>query len=114
VSALLTAVYSFRLLEQAFWSDYAGYKQTLINHVKPTYLEMGVLLILGSLSIWSGYLFRDVFVGFGSGFFSNFSSYTPGTHVSIEAEFLPAEIKVLPLVFTAVAFEIENKFFECK
>jgi hypothetical protein len=38
----------------------------------------------------------------------------PNGHVAIESEFLPAEIKVLPLLFTALAFEIESKFFECK
>jgi NADH-ubiquinone oxidoreductase chain 5 len=114
VSALLTAVYSFRLLEQVFWSDYSGYKQVIVSHVKPTYLEIWVLAVLGVLSILSGYLFRDIFTGFGSDYFNNFVMLLPNGHVAIESEFLPAEIKVLPLLFTALAFEIESKFFECK
>ena len=114
MSALLTAAYSFRLLEQVFWADYSGYKQVISNHVKPTHLEIVILAVLGILSIISGYIFRDIFTGFGSNYFNNFAGLLPSGHVAVEAEFLPVEIKILPLLFTVLAFEIESKFFECK
>lgn len=36
ISAVLTAVYSFRLLEQVFWGDYVGYKMSIHYHAKIT------------------------------------------------------------------------------
>jgi len=111
---MLTAIYSFRLLEQAFWSDYNGFKTVAVNHVKPTGVEILVLLFLGILSLMTGYFFKDIFIGFGSNYFNTFIHTLPGGHFSLEAEFLPAEIKLIPLLLTVSAFEIESRFFECK
>lgn len=110
----MTAIYSFRLLEQVFWSNYTGFKNILMSRAKPTNLEMLVLLILCCLSLTSGYLFKDLFIGFGSNYFSNLTSTLPSTHTAVESEFIAIEIKILPLLFTAIAFEFENKLFECK
>ena len=114
VSAVLTAIYSFRLLEQVFWSDFTGYKAVIINHVKPTNVEIFVLTILGLLSLGTGYFFKDIFIGFGSNYFNTFIHALPVNHYALEAEFLPAEIKLIPLMLTLGAFEIESRFFECK
>jgi len=114
VSAMLTAVYSFRLLEQVFWSDYTGFKSIIVNHVKPTNVEILVLSVLGILSLLTGYFFRDIFVGFGSNYFNTFIHFIPAGHYSIESEFLPSEIKLIPLMLTIIAFEVESRFFECK
>lgn len=114
VSAMLTAVYSFRLLEQVFWSDYTGFKSTIVNHVKPTNVEILVLALLGVLSLLTGYCFKDIFVGFGSNYFNTFIHTIPVGHHSIESEFLPSEIKLIPLMLTIIAFEVESRFFECK
>lgn len=114
VSAMLTAVYSFRLLEQVFWSDYTGFKSIIVNHVKPTNVEILVLSVLGILSLLTGYFFRDIFVGFGSNYFNTFIHFIPAGHYSVESEFLPSEIKLIPLMLTIIAFEVESRFFECK
>lgn len=82
--------------------------------MKPTNAEIFVLLGLGVLSLTTGYFFKDLFVGFGSNYFNNFIHLLPATHYSVESEFLPAEIKLIPLVLTVLVFEIENRFFECK
>lgn len=111
---MLTAVYSFRLLEQVFWSDYTGFKSIIVNHVKPTNVEILVLSVLGILSLLTGYFFRDIFVGFGSNYFNTFIHFIPAGHYSIESEFLPSEIKLIPLMLTIIAFEVESRFFECK
>lgn len=114
VSAMLTAVYSFRLLEQVFWSDYTGFKSVITNHVKPTNVEILVLSLLGMLSLLTGYFFKDTFVGFGSNYFNTFIHTLPVGHYYIESEFLPSEIKLIPLMLTVIAFEVESRFFECK
>lgn len=73
-----------------------------------------MLSILGLLSLSTGYFFKDIFVGFGSNYFNIFIHALPVNHYALEAEFLPAEIKLIPLMLTIGAFEIESRFFECK
>jgi len=114
ISAALTAIYSFRLLEQVFWSDFSGFKANIFSRGKVTNLEVIVLGVLGGLSLVSGYLFKDVFSGAGSNYFSNLISILPAGWSFIENEFLPVDLKILPLVLTGCAFELENRFFECK
>jgi hypothetical protein len=70
--------------------------------------------VLCCLTLASGYLFKDVFTGFGSNYFNNTMLLLAATHGSVEIEFLPFEIKILPLVLSVCAFELENKLFECK
>lgn len=113
-SAMLTAIYSFRLLEQAFWGNFTGFKTIIFSHTKVTLVEISILGFLGVLSVTSGYLFKDIFTGFGSGFFNNSIFLLPTNWVTIEAEFLPFEIKILPVLLTMIAFEVESRFFECK
>lgn len=114
ISAILTAIYSFRLLEQVFWSDYNGFKVTIIHHAKATNIEIFVLAVLGIASIFSGYWFKDIFSGFGSNYFNSSITSISSSWNCIETELLSFEIKLLPLIFTMLAFEIESKFFECK
>jgi len=111
---MFTAIYSFRLLEQVFWSDYNGFKSAIIHHAKATNVEILVLGVLGSLSLLTGYFFRDLFIGFGSNYFNTFIGALPYSYHSVEAEFLPAEIKLMPAILTVIAFEVESRFFECK
>lgn len=48
------------------------------------------------LSVFSGYIFRDIFIGFGANFFEQFvGSQLPGLQT---AEFLPQWVKLLPLI----------------
>lgn len=114
VSAALTAIYSFRLLEQTFWGDFNGFKIVISRHAKVTNVEIFVLGILGILSLVTGYLFRDVFIGFGSNFFNQFITILPFSWSPVEAEFLGVLIKVLPLILTILATEFEGRFLECK
>jgi len=114
ISASLTATYSFRLLEQTFWGDFNGFKINIVRHHKITNIEIVVLSILGLLSITSGYLFKDLFIGFGSNFFNHFILNVPAIWNPIEAEFLSILIKLLPLLLTLFTSEIESRFIECK
>jgi len=113
-SAVLTAIYSFRLLEQVFWGDFSGFKAIISGHLKTTNVETAVLLVLGSLSLTSGYLFKDLFSGLGSNYFNTFISIAPHSWNMVEAELLSPGVKLAPLVLTFLAFEIEDRFFECK
>lgn len=114
ISAILTAIYSFRLLEQVFWSDYSGFKAVILNHTKVTNLETMVLGILAALSLSTGYFCKDSFIGAGSNYFNQFIHVLPATNYLIEAEFLGAEIKLTPFMLGNLAFEADSRFLECK
>src|SRR4051794_33243321 len=103
---MFTAIYSFRLLEQVFWSDFNGFKSVITKHVKATNVEVLVLGTLGVLSLSTGYFFKDVFSGFGSNYFNTSITTLPVGWLLIEAEFISALLKTLPLVLTVLAFEV--------
>ena len=86
----------------------------MVSHSKATSLELLVLSVLVLLSITSGYLFRDIFVGLGTNFF-NIESLTSFSYWSTtDLEFLSFDIKVIPLILTFLAFETQHLLFEHK
>lgn len=63
--------YSIRLLYIVFLGPYSGFKGTIKNYSAISFIEIFVLGILGLLSLSSGYIFKDLFVGLGSTYFGN-------------------------------------------
>jgi NADH-ubiquinone oxidoreductase chain 5 len=94
----MTVLYSFKVLYWTFYSPtFVGYRTVLTAWHNPSVMELIVLSFLTALSILFGYIFRDQFIGLGSNFFGN--SLSDKT-VFVDAEFLPASIKLLPLIFS--------------
>jgi NADH-ubiquinone oxidoreductase chain 5 len=60
------------------------------------------LMILAVFSIFFGYITKDLFIGLGSGLFSDNSLFIHPTHeIMLDTEFaVPTLFKLLPLVFT--------------
>src|SRR5947209_17017719 len=60
------------------------------------------LIILAIFSIFFGYITKDIFIGLGSGFFTDNSLFIHPTHeIMLDTEFaVPTLFKLLPLVFT--------------
>jgi NADH:ubiquinone oxidoreductase subunit 5 (subunit L)/multisubunit Na+/H+ antiporter MnhA subunit len=79
MAAILTMYYSCRLIYLVFLENFNGFKQSIVNHVKVTKLEMILLGFLGLLSLVTGYFFKDLFSGFGSGYFNNSIVVLPST-----------------------------------
>ena len=72
-------------------------------------LNMGFSLSVLSIgSIFSGFFFKDLFVGFGNNFFGNSVFKTILYNTSTDIEFLPLTIKNIPLVlsFLGIFFAI--------
>jgi proton-translocating NADH-quinone oxidoreductase chain L len=87
LTALLTAIYSFRTLYIVFLAPTSVYKTTSkqIHEVPP--IMAFSLLVLAVGSIFSGYFFFDMFVGLGSDFFENsvfIHDINANTWISIE------------------------------
>lgn len=82
----------------------------LTEHVHPSsVIEIAVLSFLAILSVLSGYVCRDLFVGLGSDFFG--SALAMNTqNIFTSAEFLPVTIKLLPTIMSLrVSFEIDQR-----
>lgn len=100
LAAFCTAYYSTRLLFLVFLSNPNGNKNTTLHAHEPT-IRMGLpLFILSICSILIGFLTKDLFIGFGSDFWNNSIFIFSKNYVMSDIEFLPFEIKTLPLLLT--------------
>lgn len=109
ISAMLTTFYSFRLIYFTFIDTFNGFKNFIKNHSKVTIVEIILLGTLGILSLVSGYLFKDVFVGFGSNYFNNSILILPTYWSFIDLEFIPVFIKLFPVITSLLSLFIFYK-----
>jgi NADH-ubiquinone oxidoreductase chain 5 len=67
---------------------------------------VGLAIPLGILclgSIFSGYLFKDIFVGIGTDFFKQTILVRPENSVLVDPEFIPIAARVFPTVISLLA-----------
>jgi NADH-ubiquinone oxidoreductase chain 5 len=102
IGAIFTTLYSVKVLYLTFLTNPNGplvnYKQA---HEGDIYMSLP-LIILAIFSIFFGYITRDIFIGLGTGFFSDNALFIHPLHeIMIDTEFgVPLIFKWLPLVFT--------------
>lgn len=107
IGAMFTTLYSVKVLYLTFLTNPNGpivnYKQA---HEGDIFMSLP-LIILALFSIFFGYITRDMFIGLGSGFFSDNALFIHPLHeIMIDTEFgVPLVFKWLPLVFT-ISFSI--------
>ena len=72
-----------------------------VAHEGDIYMSLP-LILLAIFSIFFGYITKDIFIGLGSGFFSDNSLFIHPTHeIMLDTEFaVPTLFKLLPLIFT--------------
>jgi NADH-ubiquinone oxidoreductase chain 5 len=101
VSAILTAIYSTRLLYLAFLGYPNGWRNTY-NSIHEAPLIMAIpLVILAIFSLFFGFFAKDLFVGIGSDFFGSSLFTHPNYSLLVDTEFgLSTNIKLLPLLGT--------------
>ena len=109
IGAIFTTLYSVKVVYLTFLTNPNGpltnYKQA---HEGNMFISLP-LIVLAIFSILFGYVAKDIFVGLGSGFFSDNSLFMHPSHeILLDTEFaLETSYKLLPLVstvlFTAVA-----------
>jgi len=106
LSAFFTSFYSIRLLLLTFFVKSNSFRYNLIKiHEGNKKLSLFLLLLVIG-SIYSGYLLKDLFIGFGCGFFNNSINILARNSISFELEFLPLYIKILPTFFSLMGFFI--------
>jgi NADH-ubiquinone oxidoreductase chain 5 len=108
--ALFTSLYSFRVIYLVFLSQYNGFKVNLKGLREPSLIVIVVYIFLSLFSIFSGYLFRDLFVGLGVNSWSNCFP-TSLNNAIVDIEFLNFYIKLIPTVFSFLGFSTSFLFF---
>jgi hypothetical protein len=71
------------------------------------------LIILAFGSLFSGYFFKDSFVGFGSTFWGNSIFILSKNNIHLDCEFIPLFFKNLPLILSVffIIFALLFNFF---
>ncbi len=108
LSAFFTSFYSFRLLYLTFLNNTATVKSILSFSHESSFFITFPLSILGILSIFVGYLFKDFFIGLGNTSWNNVIFFWPEYNYFIESEFLSIFSKWTPFFFTLVGFLIAS------
>jgi NADH-ubiquinone oxidoreductase chain 5 len=104
IGAMFTTLYSVKVLYLTFLTNPNGplinYKQA---HEGDIFLCLP-LIILAIFSIFFGYITKDMFIGLGSGFFSDNSLFIHPSHeIMLDTEFaVPILFKLLPLALTII------------
>ncbi len=120
IGAMFTTLYSVKVLYLTFLTNPNGslinYKQgnaALVLQEGDIFMSMP-LIILAIFSIFFGYLTKDIFIGLGSGFFSDNSLFIHPLHeIMLDTEFaVPILFKLLPLFFTITLSLISILFTE--
>jgi NADH-ubiquinone oxidoreductase chain 5 len=117
IGAMFTTLYSVKVLYLTFLTSPNG---PLINYKKDHGAHEGdifisiPLIILAIFSIFFGYLTKDIFIGLGSGFFSDNSLFIHPLHeIMLDTEFaVPTLFKLLPFFFTIALSLISILFTE--
>ena len=102
IGAMFTTLYSVKVLYLTFLTNPNGplinYKQA---HEGDIFMSLP-LMILAVFSIFFGFITKDIFIGLGSGFFSDNALFIHPSHeIMLDTEFgVPTLFKLLPLIFT--------------
>nr|YP_626451.1 NADH dehydrogenase subunit 5 [Metarhizium anisopliae]AAW58821.1 NADH dehydrogenase subunit 5 [Metarhizium anisopliae] len=102
IGAIFTTLYSVKVLYLTFLANPNGPVNYYKNaHEGDIFLSLP-LVILAIFSIYFGFLTKDIFIGLGSGFFTDNSIFIHPMHeILIDTEFaVPTFFKLLPFFFT--------------
>lgn len=106
ITALFTAIYSFRLVYLVFLNTNNSYKFAIKNAHDLPILMFIPLFVLSFGSIFIGYLTKDLFIGLGSNFLTDSIFILPQNLISMDAEFIPYTVKGLPSALSLIGIII--------
>lgn len=111
ISLCFTTLYSFRLIFYVFFFKINGFYSTYkyLEDTKDTIFFSLVLLIIPS--IFFGFFFKDLFIGFGTTFFSLSIFFNITSFYINQFEFLYFFFKLIPLFLTIISFFIVYYYY---
>ena len=116
IGAIFTTLYSVKVLYLTFLTNPNGSLNSYKLVDQGSIFINLPLMILAIFSIFFGYLTKDIFIGLGTGFYSDNSLFVHPSHeIMLDTEFaVPTLFKLLPFIFTIslslIAF-IFSEFF---
>ena len=120
LTAFLTSFYSIKLLYLTFYNIHNSYYFIIYNKKKKIIeiKESGIFILISLIilffgSIFIGYIFKDIFIGMGTDVWVNTLDTESFEDIQklLEVEFLPIEIKLIPIFFTLLAIILSFLFF---
>ena len=82
ITTIISLLYSIKTIIDIFYFNYNGLKKTLFNiHYSSVYIQIP-LFILSMITIYSGYLFEDLFIGINNNFVAK-SVFIEDSHVNL-------------------------------
>lgn len=100
LAAFATAFYSIRLLYLVFLSMPNGNK-VVTNHAHEGTIRLALpLFLLSILSMFIGYLSKDIFIGFGTDFWGSSLIINPINYSLSDIEFINIDYKLIPFKMT--------------
>ena len=107
IGAIFTTLYSVKVIYLTFLTNPNGPVNSYRNaHESDIFISLP-LVVLAIFSIYFGYITRDIFIGLGSGFFSDNSIFIHPVHeIMIDTEFgVPTIFKLMPFIYT-ISFSV--------
>lgn len=106
MTAFLTAFYSIRLVCITFTGMPHASRQLYIQtHDQPLLVQM-TFSLLAFISIFFGYISRDIITGIGTDGLISSMCHRPESVTLIEAEFIPITMKLIPTIITIFSASI--------
>ena len=112
IGAIFTTLYSVKVLYLTFLTNPNGPVNYYRNaHESDIFISLP-LVVLAIFSIYFGFITKDIFIGLGSGFFTDNSIFIHPVHeILIDTEFgVPTIFKLIPFIFT-LAFSVIGLVF---
>jgi len=100
LAVLSTSFYSARLLYLVFLSEPNGNKKVIISAHEPGLFMLLPLFLLSFFSIFSGFVSKDLIIGFGSSFFDNVIYVSEENYIIGDIEFISIIPKLMPFFLT--------------
>ncbi len=108
-TAVLTSIYSWRLIFKTFHGEYNNNSQPISSMHESPLVMLAPLLILAIGSIFAGFIFKDLFMGYGS--FANFWSGSILFLEPLTTEHPPKYILFLTPVLVTIAIPLSYYIF---
>lgn len=100
LAASATAFYSIRLIFLVFLCEPNGLKNIIFNSHEGSWKMSFPLFVLIIFSLLSGFVTKDLFIGFGTDFWGSSIFVLPSNYLMVDIEFISLKYKLLPLIFT--------------
>lgn len=119
-TAFLTSFYSIKLLYLTFYNTHNSYFFIIYNKKINEFSikESGIFILIALIvlffgSVFIGFILKDIFIGMGSDIWINTldTENFLDSQKLLEVEFLPIEIKLIPILFTILAIILSLLFF---